>query len=462
MNTASSSLGQKTGRVQISHVALGNVALAFAAIAFVSFSASCLVAYFGNVRYQPGLIAMIAGVCFVAVLASVVSFKGHRVIAYILLCFAICMLMINGAFIAGYGVHAPALVLGLIPFSLSSAVFGRKAGLFWSSPVIVVWGVVFALQFSGVYVPDPMTPKPLPVNILLNLFGTLVAIGYVNTLFNRRTDEAFESEEAESRAVARELQLQRTLQSERDRFMGELSHEIRTPVAALRNAVALIKHPKASPAMKDRYIDVVDVTSASLLSLLNDVMDSFRYGNQSFRLNNTLLDIRVLIEEIEALFLPVAQQKGLAFQSDLSAVTTSVISGDGMRLRQMLSNLVGNAIKFTDNGRVTVRVIPPENEHRPLWRFEVSDTGCGIPANVQAALFAPFSQVHGVERAQAAGGSGLGLSIVRQLAQAMGGGVGVTSSLGEGSTFWFEAQMFIAMPSIVPDGLASRPSERLG
>ncbi len=437
------------GRLKITNQALGNVSLFFATLAFFSFIASTLIAHASNFRYPEALYVGMAGVCLLCVLGSSFAFRGNRTLSYAALLAAVCLAMINGAFIAGYGLFAPSLVVGVVPFSLAFAVFERRPAWIWASPIPVIWIVIFALHFSGMYAPDSTLIRPLPFNIAMNLIAAVVAVGYVNFELTGQAEQALVSEEAQKLRNAKELQYQQTLQGERERFMGQLSHEIRTPIAALRNAVTLMRNPKATEAMKLRSLSIVDNTSASLLALLDDAMDSFRYGSQQFRLNNSLLDLRLLLDEIEALFAPVAQQKGLVLGTDLSALTVTVVSGDGMRLRQMLSNLVGNALKFTDSGSILMRVLPPSQAGHMLWRFEVSDTGCGIPHERQAALFSPFTQVHDVQKSATVGGSGLGLSIVRQLAEAMGGSAGVTSVPGKGSTFWFEVRLVGAMPDLV-------------
>ncbi|MGE8234045.1 MAG: ATP-binding protein, partial [Stenotrophomonas sp.] len=170
-----------------------------------------------------------------------------------------------------------------------------------------------------------------------------------------------------------------------------------------------------------------------LLRLVNDALDLARIEAGRLELQNQPLELRQLLEDVRGLMEPLAQRRGLAFDFDNDASPRTRLTGDVMRLRQILLNLLGNAIKFTSRGSVSLRVRLQEGGKGV--RFEVSDTGPGISAEQQQRLFRRFEQADGARTAARYGGSGLGLAICNELSMAMGGSIDVESSLGEGTRF---------------------------
>jgi len=216
------------------------------------------------------------------------------------------------------------------------------------------------------------------------------------------------------------------------RFLANMSHEIRTPL----NGVLGMAQVMAADSLSEpqaRRLRILTESGQSLLALLNDILDIARLETRAVRLRAEIFDLAGLVEASCQAFSGAAAAKGLELAVDIPVDLRGRWTGDPMRLRQVLGNLVANAIKFTDEGGVTVRVRPAT---KGGLRFEVEDTGMGVATEHQSELFKTFSQVD-TSLTRAHDGAGLGLSICRELVELMGGTIGVHSSLGLGSSFHF-------------------------
>jgi PAS domain S-box-containing protein len=218
-------------------------------------------------------------------------------------------------------------------------------------------------------------------------------------------------------------------------FLANMSHEIRTPL----NAVLGMHHLLAGSALQADQCEMLDkaqLAGRALLGIVNNVLDLSKIEAGELTLDEVRFSPAELLHEVHAVYQPQASSKGIALQVDGAAALPSQLVGDALRVRQILTNLVGNAIKFTERGEVRLQAsVRDVDGDRLRLRMAVRDTGIGIPADVLPALFAPFVQAD-PSTVRRFGGTGLGLSIVRQLAQAMGGEVGVTSAPGAGSEFY--------------------------
>jgi len=216
------------------------------------------------------------------------------------------------------------------------------------------------------------------------------------------------------------------------RFLANMSHEIRTPLNGVLGMAQVMAADTLSEPQAKR-LQVLTESGKSLLTLLNDILDIARLETRAVRLRTEAFDLAALVEASCAAFSGAAAAKDLSLVVDIAPELRGRWTGDPLRLRQVLGNLVANAIKFTDEGGVTVRVRPAT---KGGLRFEIEDTGLGVAVEHQSALFKTFSQVD-TSLTRPHDGAGLGLSICRELVELMGGTIGVHSALGLGSSFHF-------------------------
>ena len=236
-------------------------------------------------------------------------------------------------------------------------------------------------------------------------------------------------------------------------FLSRMSHELRTPLNAILGfAQILLVDPHLSERQR-RSLTTIHTSGEHLLQLIVDILDLARIEAGKTELHPGPVNLGELTNGVADIVRIRAQEKGLDFSLDVDAAAAQAIDADETRLRQVLINLLGNAVKFTDRGRVAleVRARATEGGHVRL-RFEVSDTGVGIRGEDAQRIFEPFEQAGGM--AQRAGGTGLGLAISQQLVRLMGGEIRLESVPGQGSTFWFE----IGAQVVAPAGAAKGPA----
>jgi CheY-like chemotaxis protein len=233
-------------------------------------------------------------------------------------------------------------------------------------------------------------------------------------------------------------------------FLANMSHELRTPMNGVMGMIDLARRRMADPKGLDQ-IDKAKFSAERLLGVLNDILDLSKIEAERMVLEEMPLQLDQSVENIVGTLGHQANEKGLQLATDLPAdLIRQPLKGDPLRLGQILFNLVGNAIKFTEKGVVTVRARSvSENSEVLQVRFEVIDTGIGIAPEVQARLFQSFEQADN-SMTRKYGGTGLGLAISKRLVQLMRGAIGVESTLGKGSTFWFVVPLKKQEQSAVP------------
>src|SRR5688572_1292481 len=221
-------------------------------------------------------------------------------------------------------------------------------------------------------------------------------------------------------------------------FLARMSHEIRTPMNGVLGMTELLLETGLTSTQR-KYAETVQRSGKNLLGIINDLLDFSKIEAGKLELENVDMDLRRTIEDIVDLLAERAHAKGLDLACSIAPDLLTHVRGDSLRLGQVLTNLVGNAIKFTEQGSVVIRAASVEETSANVtMRFDVTDTGVGISPDAQSRIFDEFAQADG-STTRKHGGSGLGLAISKQLVEMMGGSIHVESSLGTGSTFWFTA-----------------------
>ena len=247
----------------------------------------------------------------------------------------------------------------------------------------------------------------------------------------------------------------------RQQFLANMSHEIRTPMNGIMGMLDLLHTSEVTPTQLD-YVNAARRSTETLLTIINDILDFSKIEAGKIELEQIEFDLASIVADVADLLTPQARSKDLELATLIYHDVPTYVRGDPVRLRQVLTNLVSNAVKFTEHGDVIIRVMrEQETETQVITRFTVSDTGIGIMPEHLQTIFQSFVQADG-STTRRYGGTGLGLAISKQLVELMGGRIGAESQPGQGSTFWFTVVFGKQVAPSAAEGVATADSHPVG
>ena len=349
------------------------------------------------------------------------------------------------------GLYSPRINwLFLIPMIMSFLI-SRKAGWIWTAVIVCIFTGMAYLTY------DQRLPNDTPLGkqheiysflVYVVITGILVAITMIFQGFSNKAMQEIESRNSELETKRQELQ---SILDIRDQFIASVSHELRTPMNAIMGFNDLIREHQTDNAKAQEILQLTQQSGEHLLTVINDVLDYSQFQSGKLGIHPEAFELRKTLDSATALFSSRIKSMRLSFTSEVDETLPEWILADRHRLMQILVNLLGNAIKFTQRGYVQLHVT--RNGSDVL--FEVKDSGIGISKEQQELVFERFSQAT-VQTQNTYGGNGLGLAISKRLAELMGGSIGVRSELGVGSCFWFKLPLMASQAPINTDQAKQR------
>jgi signal transduction histidine kinase/CheY-like chemotaxis protein len=381
--------------------------------------------------------ALLCGICTVVVVALLfVEWRGHNKRTLRLgesIAFALTISLIGALAFAETPSRSEAIFFMALPLLSALLVQGRDNARSWLG--LGLFEFLVAAVVELVFTRNS-TVVAVTVGHLLERLGFLVAFWLVASEVRRPLEDAqAASEQHQHELREANAAMSRALRT-RSEFLANMSHEIRTPLHAVIGATDLLL---GSPLQEDQreLAQTVQNSGRGLLVLLNDILDLARLESGRMQVERLAFPLRPLLFDVLDLVASRAEEKGLVLLGDVALDVPTKLDSDPVRLRQILLNLLGNAVKFTEQGHVILRASVRRGKGLPRLRIAVEDSGIGLSAEQVARLFQPFLQGD-VSIHRTHGGTGLGLAICRRLTDLLGGEIGASSEKGEGATFWIE------------------------